>query len=77
MHKQLLATVIGAMLSAGVALAQHTPPKPGAQPVKPILSVEHSELDLGKVPAGQKIVATFIFHNSGEKPVKILKAAPS
>lgn len=77
MHKQLVVTMIAVALGAGAAWAQQEPPSAAARNVKPNISVEHSELDLGQVPAGQKVVATFVFHNAGTKPVKILKAAPS
>lgn len=77
MRKQLVVTVVGAILGLGTASAQQAVPTSSAQHVKPSISVEHSELDLGKVQAGRKIVATFVFHNAGDKPVKILKAAPS
>ena len=39
--------------------------------------VEKERLELGDVKAGTDAVATFVFHNSGEKPVRIIKAKPS
>ncbi len=77
MHKQLVTTVVGVILAVGVASAQQPTPKPHSLLVKPHVTVEHSQLDVGEVLAGRKVVATFVFHNSGPKPVKILKAAPS
>lgn len=39
--------------------------------------VEQPKLDLGDVKAGIDVVATFVFHNPGETPVRIIKAKPS
>jgi hypothetical protein len=39
--------------------------------------VESPQLDIGKVRAGAEAVATFVFHNDGEKDVRIIRAKPS
>ncbi len=39
--------------------------------------VENAKLDVGEIKGGQDAVATFIFHNNGTEPVKIIKAKPS
>jgi hypothetical protein len=41
------------------------------------LRVENPRLDLGEVKAGTTAVATFVFHNDGEKDVNIIRAKPS
>ena len=41
------------------------------------LRVEQQALDVGVVQAGSDAVGTWIFHNDGEKPVRILRAKPS
>ncbi len=41
------------------------------------LRVVNERLDLGDVKAGADAVATFVFHNSGRTPVRIIKAKPS
>jgi len=41
------------------------------------LTVENPKLELGDVKAGTDAVATFVFHNSGTAPVRIIKAKPS
>jgi hypothetical protein len=40
-------------------------------------SVEEPRIDLGDIKAGTEAVATFTFHNRGEKDVRIIKAKPS
>ena len=39
--------------------------------------VEEAKVDLGDVKAGSDAVATFVLHNDGTEPVKILRAKPS
>ncbi len=39
--------------------------------------VEQPKLDLGDIKSGTDAVATFVFHNPGETPVRIIKAKPS
>ncbi len=70
--------VVAALLIAGwsgVAATQE--PTPEAKVEKPVLRVEQVNLDLGTVRAGQEAVGTFVFHNDGTEPVKIVKAKPS
>ena len=43
----------------------------------PALTVEESRIDLGEIKSGSEAVATFVFHNSGEENVKIIRAKPS
>lgn len=58
-----------------IAAAQDTQASPQAE--KPSFWVESTSVDIGKVKAGDDAVATFIFHNESDQPVKILKAKPS
>ena len=44
---------------------------------QPTFSVESTQLDVGTVTAGTTAVATFVFHNEGDREVRILRAAPS
>ena len=44
---------------------------------QPAFFAEQTRVELGTVKAGQDAVATFVFRNNGEVPVKILKAKPS
>ena len=55
--------------------AQDTQTSPQAD--KPLFWVESTSVDVGQVKAGDDAVATFIFHNKSDQPVKILKAKPS
>jgi hypothetical protein len=41
------------------------------------LRIESPQLDVGKVMAGSPAVATFVFHNDGDRDVHILQAKPS
>jgi hypothetical protein len=41
------------------------------------LEVDQAHLDLGRVTAGSTVSATFVLHNRGTSPVRILRAAPS
>ncbi|NOZ95205.1 MAG: DUF1573 domain-containing protein [Acidobacteria bacterium] len=65
-----------ALAAAGGAAAQSTPPAPTAKPA-PILHVKSATVDAGEVRPGTILEGKFIFTNSGDRPVKILKAAPS
>ncbi len=62
--------------AAGGAAAQSAPPAPTAKPA-PILHVKSTTVDAGEVRPGTILEGKFIFTNSGDRPVKILKAAPS
>jgi allophanate hydrolase subunit 1 len=55
--------------------AQDTQTSPQSE--KPLFWVESTSVDVGKVKAGDDAVATFVFHNNSNQPVKILKAKPS
>lgn len=48
----------------------------GAAAESPI-AIEEASLDLGQAVAGATVSATFVLHNRGPDPVRILKAAPS
>jgi hypothetical protein len=69
------AGVLGAlvvMLAMPVmALAEETPVDTAS------FRVETTNLELGKVKAGEVAEATFVFHNDGKEPVKIIRAKPS
>jgi len=43
----------------------------------PALTVEEARIDLGEIKSGSDAVGTFIFHNSGDEDVKIIRAKPS
>ena len=43
----------------------------------PTFWVDSTQLDVGSVAAGKTADATFVFHNDGDRPVRILRAAPS
>jgi len=68
-----LAAVVG---TAGWAVAQEPSPVPETV-ATPTLRVEKTELELGMIQAGRDAVGTFVFHNDGQVPVKILSAKPS
>ncbi len=73
------AVAVMALASPAVVFAQARPAVAEEQrpEVRQLISVESTEIDLGKVTAGQEVVGTFVFHNSGERPVKILRAKPT
>lgn len=48
-----------------------------AQQTGVTFKVEEPRLDLGDVKSGSEAVATFVFHNTGDADVRILKAKPS
>jgi|GEM_PF-6171708 len=76
MGARSLATTLLLAGCCGVASAQAPASAPEAAAVQPSFRVEQSSLDLGTVRAGQDAVATFVFRNDGEVPVKILSAKP-
>lgn len=43
----------------------------------PTFWVDSTQLDVGSVAAGKTAAATFVFHNDGDRAVRILRAAPS
>lgn len=43
----------------------------------PTFRVDSATLEVGPVTAGTTAVATFVFHNDGDRDVRILRAAPS
>ncbi len=47
------------------------------QPKESSFRVDKAKVDLGNIKAGTDAVATFVFKNSGDVPVKILRAKPS
>jgi len=61
-------------LAAGAGPAPTPVPKATA---KAILHVENETVDAGEVRPGSVLTGTFVFRNTGERPVRILKAAPS
>jgi hypothetical protein len=48
-----------------------------ATPAKKTFWVEKEMVDAGVVLAGREAEATFVFHNDGDQPVKIIKAKPT
>jgi len=54
-----------------LVLAEETPVD------KASFRVEKTNLELGKIKAGEVAEATFVFHNDGKEPVKIIRAKPS
>jgi len=77
MRRQVLSAGV---LMAAACLAAGAAPAPTPTPVakaEPILHVENATVDAGDVRPGEALVGTFIFKNTGDRPVKILKAAPS
>jgi hypothetical protein len=71
-------SVAAALLIAGWSgFVAAQAPAPEATEAKPALRVEQINLDLGTVRSGQEAVGTFVFHNDGTEPIKILKAKPS
>lgn len=81
MRRRLVTGAVAVMVLAGpsLVLAQAKPAaaEEHGSAVRQLISVESTEIDLGKVTAGQEVVGTFVFHNSGERPVKILRAKPT
>ncbi len=49
----------------------------GTEPARQLIHVDHTKLELGKIMAGEEVVGTFVFHNDGKRPVKILRAKPT
>ncbi len=77
----LTSLVLTAGMAAGVATPVPTPP-PAAGPVKrerpaPVLVVESATVDVGEIRPGEVAEGTFVFRNTGDREVKILRAAPS
>ncbi len=66
-------------VAAGVALvaACLLVGESAAADVPPTFRVESAGLDVGPVTAGTTAEATFVFHNEGDRDVRILRAAPS
>jgi copper(I)-binding protein len=64
---------------AAVAIATVSQPAAAAQdaPGLGVLRVEDASLDLGEIPAGGDVVATFTLHNDGQRDIRILRAKPS
>lgn len=59
------------LVVAAAAAASSEVPGSGA------FRVENAEVDLGRVIAGSEASAVFVFHNDGDRDVRILRAAPS
>jgi hypothetical protein len=76
MGARSLATTLLLAGICGVASAQAPAPAPEAAAAQPSFRVEQANLDLGTVRAGEDAVATFVFRNDGQAPVKILSAKP-
>ena len=61
------------VLASGPGLAQAADPKPEESTFR----VEQESIDVGDVVVGQEGVGVFVFHNDGDKDVRILRAKPS
>ena len=61
------------VVAAGPGGALATEPSPAT----PSLRVEEKAIDVGDVVVGKEGVAVFVFHNDGDKDVRILRAKPS
>ena len=57
--------------SVDFVAADETQQKSGA------LRIEEQKLDVGEFQAGTEVVGTFVFHNDGERDIKIIRAKPS
>jgi hypothetical protein len=68
---------LGLMILLPTLLAAQTADSSSLQTTQPKFWVESTTVDAGKVKAGEYAVATFIFHNDSDQPIKILKAKPS
>jgi len=67
-----------ALAVSGLAAAGNPAPTPAPKTKPaPMIHVEKTELNLGERRPGSVLEATFVFKNTGKRPVKILKAAPS
>ena len=71
-----LVPVALAMAMTGMVAAAAPAPAPKEKP-KPMIHVEKTTVDLGEVKPGTTIKGEFVLRNTGKRPVKILKAAPS
>ena len=60
--------VCATIICANVAATEVAPPT---------FWVESTTLDVGFVTSGTTAAATFVFHNDGDRAVRILRAAPS
>ncbi|NOZ78276.1 MAG: DUF1573 domain-containing protein [Acidobacteria bacterium] len=69
--------VVSSVLAMGVAVVAAQTRGTSPAKVAPSLHVDHEVLDVGQVLAGQDVVGTFVFTNTGKRPIRILRAAPS
>ena len=67
----------GVAASAAALAAALFVTEPAAADAPPTFRVESATLEVGPVTAGTTAVATFVFHNAGDRDVRILRAAPS
>ena len=75
MRSWIAAAALLALLgSSGPCLAQGGP---DSGEKVPVLTVEADQLMLGNITAGEDAIGTFILHNHGDRPVKIIRAKPS
>ena len=65
-----------ALVAAGAGIRAPAAAGPGEQARRPMLRVESTTVDLGLVAAGRTARATFVFHNDGNRPVRILRVKP-
>jgi len=52
-------------------------PTSALEDARPSFWVENDSIEIGKIVAGRKASATFVFHNDGETDVHIVHAKPS
>lgn len=67
----------GAAASAAVLAVSLLAIEATASDGPPTFRVESASLEVGPVTAGTTAEATFVFHNEGDRDVRILRAAPS
>ncbi len=74
-------SVGGAAVAAVLAAAGAGAGPPAATPTPaagphPMLRVEATTVDAGVVTGGETARAVFVFHNDGDRPVRILRVKP-
>ena len=77
MRFQIVPVALALAVSGMAAAAAPAPTPAPKEKTKPMLQVEKTTLDLGEVKPGTTVKGEFVFRNTGKRPVKILKAAPS
>ncbi len=77
-RSSMLVPVMVLGLATGVAAAGQQQAAPTATKApRQMIRVEKAHLELGTFIAGSEVVGTFVFHNDGDRPVKIVRAKPT